>query len=438
MSVLAVGLSHRTAPTDLLERVSAGIGDSVKLLHQLAEAEHVAEAVVLSTCNRVEIYTHVTAFHGGHVDVTDALSDLAGVPVDELSPHLYVDYDARAIQHLFQVVCGLDSMLIGETQIGGQARSAYKQAEVEGTLGRVLGEAFRHALRVGKRARSQTGIDRAGASLVSIAVSRAEELIGPIHGRTVGVVGAGATGSLAATTLRRAGASVILVANRGAEAARRLADRMTGESIDLGELSSLLARADVVSIATASVHTVITVDDVRAALVGRAGRPLVLLDLGLPRNVDPLVRALPGVSVIDLDDLGAGLAQEPGQRDVEAAAAIVAEEVTAFLGWQRAIRVAPTVIALRSKAETVVRGELERLLGRLPDLDEHTRREVEDTVRRVVEKLIHAPTVRVKELASDPGGDAYADALRELFELPRVLPEALAQPASPDSEGGAE
>jgi glutamyl-tRNA reductase len=436
MSLLAVGLSHRTAPTDLLEQVSAGIGDCVKLLHQLAGAEHVAEAVVLSTCNRVEVYTHVTAFHGGHVDVTDALSGVAGVSVEELSPHLYVDYDARAVQHLFQVVCGLDSMLVGEAQIVGQARAAYKQAEVEGTLGRVLGEAFRHALRVGKKVRSDTAIDRAGASLVSIAVAQAEEIVGSLHGRTVGVVGAGATGSLAATTLQRAGAGTIIVANRGADSGRRLAERMQGESIDFADLTSLLVRSDVVSSATASVSNVITVADVEAALPGRAGRPLVLLDLGLPRDVDPRVRELPGVSVIDLEDLGAALAHQPAQRDVEAAAAIVAEEVTAFSGWQRAIRVAPTVIALRTKAETVVRGELERLLGRLPDLDDHSRHEVEDTVRRVVEKLIHAPTVRVKELANDPGGDAYADALRELFELPRVLPEALAQPAPTDGEAG--
>lgn len=426
MSVLAIGLSHRTAPTDLLEQVSAGVGDGVKLLQHLFGGKHIAEAVVLSTCNRVEVYAHVTAFHGGHIDVTDGLATVSGVPVEDLMPHLYVDYDARAVQHLFQVSCGLDSMLVGEAQIVGQLRQAYKLAQTEGVVGRVLGEAFRHALRTGKRVRTDTAIDRAGASLVGVALTRAAAMLGPLAGHEAGVIGAGATGSLAAVSLHRAQTRTVLVANRGGPRAARLAARVGGESYPLDDLVGLLTRADVVVSATASIGTVVDADVVSAAMRRRGGRPLVLLDLGLPHDIDRAARDLDGVTVVDLDDLAGLLADEPAFDDIEAAHAIVAEEVAAFLGWQRAIRVAPTVVALRNKAEEVVRTEVQRLVGRLPDLDQHARREVEDTVRRVVEKLIHAPTVRVKELAGDPGGDAYAEALRELFELPRQLPDAVA------------
>jgi len=428
MSVLAVGLSHRTAPTALLEQVSAGVGDGVKLLHELADAEHVAEVAVLSTCNRVEVYAHVTAFHGGHLEVTDALARISGLPVDDLQQHLYVDYDARAVQHLFQVASGLDSMLVGEAQIVGQVRAAYKQAQSEHTVGRVLGEALRHALRVGKRVRTDTGIDRAGASLVGVAVARAEQVLGPLAGRSAVVIGAGATGSLAGHTLSRAGARPVHIANRTPERAVRLAAIVGGTPHRLDDLPALLAECDIVVSSTASIGIQLGLETVQTAVLARGGHPLVLLDLALPRDIDPVVRELPGVTVVDIDGLREVLAEESTGRDLEAARAIVAEEVSVFLGWQRAVRVAPTVVALRTKADALVRGELERLAGRLPGLDEAVRHEVEDTIRRVVEKLIHAPTVRVKELAVDPGGDAYADALRELFELPRVLPEAVASP----------
>ena len=436
MSVLAVGLSHRTASTALLEQVSAGVGDGTKLLHALVEGEYVAEAVVLSTCNRIEVYTHVSAFHGGHVQITDALAAVSGVPVEELTPHLYVDYDARAIQHLFQVACGLDSMLVGEAQILGQLRAAYKFGQTEGTVGRVLGEAFRHALRTGKRARTETDIDRAGASLVGLALERA---VGGLVGTSALVVGAGATGSLACSSLQREGAQSIAVANRSVDRARRLAERFGGTGGSLDDLVPLLTAADVVVSATASIGVVITLETVSAALVSRPERPLILIDLGLPHDIDPAVRELPGVTLVGWDDVAELIAGSDGgasaENEIEAARTIVMQETDAFLSWQRSVRVAPTVVALRSKAEDVVRGELQRLLGRLPELGEHERREVEDTVRRVVEKLIHAPTVRVKELAGNPGGDAYAEALRELFELPRDLPEAVV--AADRDAGGA-
>ncbi|HEX7354568.1 MAG TPA: glutamyl-tRNA reductase [Mycobacteriales bacterium] len=428
MSVLAVGLSHRSAPTDLLEQVSAGVGDPLKLLHEVAAGEHVAEAAVVSTCNRVEIYTNVTAFHGGHLDVTDALARVSGISLDSLQEHLYVDYDTRAVQHLFALACGLDSMLVGESQILGQLRESLKVAQAEGTVGRVLGEALRHALRVGKRARSETGIDRAGASLVSVALERAAAEVGDLTGGHALVVGAGATGGLAGASLRRIAVGSVTVVNRGDEASARLAARLGGTSRPLAELPAALAEADVVVTATASTSTLIDAATIARAMAARPDRPLAVVDLGLPRDVEPAAAKVPGVALINLDSLRAVLDGGQAEREVEAVRAIVAEEVALFLGWQRASRVAPTVVALRSQAEQLVRAELDRLTARLPGLDDDVRREIEDTVRRLAEKLIHAPTVRVKELASEAGGDLYADALRELFGLPRVLPTAVAGP----------
>lgn len=426
MSVLAVGLSHRSAPTELLELVTAGIGDPVKLLHEVVAGEHVAEAAVLTTCNRVEVYTHVTAFHGGHLDVTDALARVSGVPVETLQQHLYVDYDARAVQHLFAVACGLDSMLVGEAQILGQLRASLKTAQAEATVGRVLGEALRHALRVGKRARAETGIDRAGASLVSVALDRARAGVGPLAGAEAVLVGAGATAALAGAHLRRLPAGRITVVNRSAERGERLAARLGGTYRPLEELPAAVAAADVVVSATASMGTVLGAATVAEAMATRPDRPLAVLDLALPHDVESEAGGVPSVHLVELDSLRGALENGAAERDVEAVRVLVAEEVAVFLGWQRAARVAPTVVALRSQAEELVRGEIARLSARLPDLDEVTRREVEDTVRRVVEKLVHAPTVRAKQLASEVGGDVYADALRELFDLPRVLPAAVA------------
>ncbi len=432
MSILAVGLSHRSAPTGVLEDVTAGLGDPVKLLHEVAAGAHVAEAAVLVTCNRVEVYAHVTAFHGGHLDVTDALARVSGVPVETLQPHLYVDYDERAVRHLFAVACGLDSMLVGEAQILGQLRAALKLAQAESTVGQVLGEALRHALRTGKRARTETGIDAAGASLVSLALDRARAVLGPLTGRSSVLVGAGSTGALAGTTLRRNGVGALTVVNRGPERAARLAERLGGTARPFDQLADALVDADLVVSATASVGIVFGTDVVAAAMHSRPDRPLVVLDLALPHDVEPAVGELPGVTRIDLDALRTAGGDGQSGRDVEAARAIVAAEVAGYLGWQRAVRVAPTVVALRTQAEALVRSEMERLTSRVPDLDEPVRAEVADTVRRVVEKLIHAPTVRVKELASEAGGDVYADALRELFDLPRVLPGAVAHGADED------
>jgi glutamyl-tRNA reductase len=428
VSVLVVGLSHKTAPVELLERVAINPDHVPKALAELQQGGSVVEAFVLSTCNRVEVYAHVTRFHGGVQEVSDLLARLSGVPLDDLSDHLYVHYEERAVHHLFAVASGLDSMVVGEGQIIGQVRSAFKTAQDEGAVGRVLGELFRHSLRVGKRVRTETAIGRAGASLVAIGLRVATAALGPLGPDTKAlIVGAGAMGALAGTTLRREGVEHLVVANRTPERAAALAATLGGTGIGLDDLEAALAEADLVVSSTGASGVVLEADAVRRAVAVRDGRPVFFLDLALPRDVDPAVRDLPGVRLADLDALRAVLDTEETGAELDECRRIVGDEVAVFLGWQRAMRVAPTVVALRAKADALIAAELERLAARV-ELGSREKGEVESAVRRVVEKLLHAPTVRVKELAEAPGGDHYAEALRELFGLDPQVPEAVTAP----------
>jgi len=422
VSVLVVGVSHRSAPVTLLEQVTVGIGDTTGVLTELTTGA-VAEAVVLATCNRAEVYADTSGFHAGVDAVSDLLSRRSGVPLEELSKHLYVHWEGQAVLHLFEVACGLDSMVVGESQILGQLRRSYAAAGAG--VGRVLHELFQRALHVGKRAHSETGLDEAGQSLVSVGLEHAVAAVGPLPGRHVLLVGAGSMGALAGATLRRAGVGEVVVANRTAANAARLATSLDGRGVGLDGLEDALQHADVVVSSTGATGTVISFEVVEAAVARRGGRPLAFLDLALPRDVDPVVRALPGVTLVDLASLQEVLASTRAGAGVEAARVIVTEEVGEFLASQQASRVAPTVVALRSRAEEVVAAELTRLSGRLPRLGDRERAEVEQAVRRVVQTLLHTPTVRVKELTDAPEGLSYADALRELFGLDRNAPAAV-------------
>jgi glutamyl-tRNA reductase len=437
VSLLAVGVSHQTAPVALLEQFAMGADDTVKALHELVGSDHVSEAIVLATCNRVEVFAEVDRFHGGVTEVSRVLARQAGATVEELSPYVTVHYEDQAVAHLFTVAAGLDSMVVGETQVLGQLRNAYAIAREQGTVGRAMHPVAQRALRVGKRVHSETGIDKAGASLVSVSLDRAEERIGSLAGRPVLVVGAGSMGALAATTLARRGAAVT-VSSRTSAHAQRLATAVEGRAAHLADLPAEIAAVDVLVTCTGARGIVIGTEVVAGAMrsrIGAAGpdRPLVVIDLALPRDVDPGVAALPGVHVVDLALLqgernGALLQGERGADghasaspvaadDVAAAHALIEAETALLRAERQAAAVAPTVSALRSQAAEVVDAELLRLSARLPDLDARARAEVTRTVRRVVDKLLHEPTVRVKELASAPGGVDYADALRALFGL---------------------
>ncbi|HTW19818.1 MAG TPA: glutamyl-tRNA reductase [Mycobacteriales bacterium] len=421
MSLLAIGLSHRSAPVDLLERVVIDTDSIAKLLADLVGSEHVDEALVLATCNRLEVHAEVRKFHGGVQEISEALAAHAGVDLDTLTEHLYVHYEDRAVQHLFAVAAGLDSMVVGEQQILGQLRSALNLARAEHTVARSLGAVVDAALRVGKRAHTETDIDRAGRSLVSVGVALAERSTGGLSGRRAVVVGAGAMSSLAAGELRERGIANLDIVNRTPERARRLAVKVGGQAHAMEALAAVVREADLMISCTGAVGTVVGPE----ALGDRAERPLFVLDLALPRDVDPRAASIPGVTVADLDALSEVVETASIEADVDAVRRIVTDGVGSFLAKQRADRVAPTVVALRARAQQVVDAELSRLLGRMPHTDERTTKEIRATVERVVDKLLHAPTVRVKELAESPGGDSYAEALRELFALDPAATEAV-------------
>ncbi|WP_030965241.1 glutamyl-tRNA reductase [Streptomyces sp. NRRL S-378] len=539
MSLLVVGLSHRSAPVSVLERASLPADAKTKLLHDTLAAEPATEATVLATCNRIELYADVDKFHAGVAELSTLLAQHSGVALEELTPYLYVHYEDRAVHHLFSVACGLDSMVVGEGQILGQIKDALALGQEQHSAGRLINDLFQQALRVGKRAHSETGIDRAGQSLVTFGLQQLA-VHTPVaewaSGKRALVIGAGSMSSLAAATLARVGIAEIAVANRTAERAERLAEILVASgtgvrasAIPMAEVADELTRVDVVVSCTGATGLVLTADDVLAAVsfgavpgpapagpvaadavpsvpaqagpgpadadvlarlvaaaeagarladagaartisapadteadgcpVGLDGRSaltgvdasslelhgtwadqgeaaaqrqprrsartqahatdvrLALLDLAMPRDIDAAVHRIPGVRLVDIESLAEASADAPMAADVDAVRGIVAQEVAAFGAAQRAAHITPTVVALRAMAAEVVAMEVARLDGRLPDLDERQRAEVTQTVRRVVDKLLHAPTVRVKQLASEPGGAGYADALRELFDL---------------------
>ncbi|MFE2219480.1 glutamyl-tRNA reductase [Streptomyces canus] len=546
MSLLVVGLSHRSAPVSVLERAALHADAQVKLLQDTVAADPATEAAVLATCNRIELYADVDKFHAGVAELSTLLAQHSGVGLDELTPYLYVHYEDRAVHHLFSVACGLDSMVVGEGQILGQIKDSLARAQELHTAGRLLNDLFQQALRVGKRAHSETGIDRAGQSLVTFGLEQlalGAEVSDWARGKKALVIGAGSMSSLAAATLARVGVTEIVVANRTADRAERLAEILneggdvSARAVPMDSVSDELTRADVVVSCTGATGLVLSAEAVaaargslaqlgadevplfhgsgaapaarlpassatdencpldlapiqttpgfsvlgeaavagmaaseleqHAAWVDNAPRPqssgpavtvldpaeeadaiaalaataavigrvperrrpepvaeiprptpsLFLLDLAMPRDIDAAVHRLGGVRLVDIESLADASADAPMAADVDQVRRIVADEVAAFGAALRAAHITPTVVALRSMAAEVVAGEIARLDGRLPGLDDKQRGEITQTVRRVVDKLLHAPTVRVKQLAAEPGGAGYADALRTLFDL---------------------
>lgn len=428
MSVLVVGVSHKSAPVALLERLALDANGVTKLVDDLMGSEHVTEATVIATCNRLEVYADVDRFHGSVEEVSRLLVERAGESTEALVPHLYVHYDDGAVSHLFNVASGLDSMVVGEGQILGQAREALRMGQEIGSVGPALNVLFQQALRVGKRSHAETDIDRAAPSLVGAALER---IPGPVAGRRVVVVGAGAMASLAISTVFRMGASDISVVNRTSDNADRLAREYDARSIPLAQLTSALGEADVIVSCTGAAGVLITREAVATARAG-VETPLAIIDLALPHDVDPQVTELPGVSLVGLASLAEDLRDSDAGREVEGVREIVAQEIAAFLSARRQASVTPTVVALRSMATSVVDAEMERLATRLPGLDDATRAEVLHTVRRVADKLLHEPTVRVKELANETGAVSYAAALAELFALDPEAVDAVTRAGVPE------
>jgi glutamyl-tRNA reductase len=416
VSVLIVGISHKTAPVALLERLALDRDGLVKLITDVRHSSHVGEATVIATCNRLEVYAEVDRFHGSVEELSSLLVERSGEPTDALLPHLYVHYDEAAVAHLFQVTAGLDSMVVGEAQILGQTREALRVGQELGTAGAALNTLFQQALRVGKRVHAETDLDRAAPSLVTAALEHASPDGAAITGKRVVILGAGSMAGVATATVSRLGAGDIVISNRTVGNADRLAADYAARSVPFDALDDELARADVLIACTGALGHVISRDQLAPALAD--GRSFLAIDLAMPHDIDPTVADLPGVRLVGLASLAETLEDDDDlPYDLEDVRSIVGDEVAAFMTARRVASVTPTVVALRTMATSVVEAEAARLDNRLPDLDPKVRAEVVATLRRVSEKLLHQPTVRVRELEAEGEAVSYAAALAELFAL---------------------
>ena len=419
MSVIVVGLNHRTAPVELRERVAVPSSRMVKALHDLSGREHLAEVVLLSTCNRTEIYARSTKFHSAVSDVLEFLSEQGSAPPEDFSEHLYTYYDDSAVSHLFGVAAGLDSMILGEDEILGQVRGAWQLAESEGASGQAMARVFRHAIELGKRVRTDTAIGRRALSVSSAAVALAERTMFSLRGRSVLILGAGDVAEGLGRALIAAGVGEVVVANRTHARAVALAERLGGRAVPLGDLQDVLTSVDVLLTATDSTEVHVERADVEAVMERRDGVPLLIVDVAVPRDVDPGAAQIPGVTLHDVDDLHqlTEAAMDERRREVDTVREIIGEELERFQTDRAAREVAPLVASLRDRAESVRQSELLRFRTKLGALDEETRNTVDALTHGIINKLLHEPTVRLKEAAGTARGELYSDALSSLFDI---------------------
>jgi len=423
MSVLVVGMSHKSAPIDVLERAALDVDAAVKLSHRVLETEFVSESVVISTCNRVEIYVEAERFHGAVEEVSRLLADHSGLDRDDFVRHVYVHFDEAAVAHLFGVAAGMDSMILGESQILGQVRESLHSAQAESTVGSCLNALFQQALRIGKRGHAETGIDRLAPSIVTAGLDAAGPVI-DAEGTRFLVAGAGTMASLAVRTLVDRGVDPhrIMVANRTYQRAYALVATFGVSAVRWQAMDVELTAADVLISCTGAAGAVFDRERIGAAL---DGRPMVLIDLALPRDIDPDVRELDDVDLVDLAVLSGLSANAALAADVLQVQSIVEAEVRTFLAAKAASHITPTVIALRTMATDIVASEQARIESRLPNLTAEERADVRKALHRVAEKLIHAPTVRVQQLIDGPADLTYADALADLFALDQSAVDAV-------------
>jgi glutamyl-tRNA reductase len=417
MSVVVVGLNHRSAPLDVLERMTVAPTALQKALAHLRSGDHLAEVVVLSTCNRTEVYAVCETFHGALSEIHDFLASVSGLSRDRFGEHLFTNYDEAAVKHLFSVASGLDSAVVGETEILGQVRRAWESARLGESSGPNLGGLFRHALEVGKRARAETAIARGTASVSHAAVQlAAARLGGSLVGRSVLVLGAGEIGVSMVTALQHAGVSDVVVANRTRQRAVELASRLGAVAVPLHELPSALERVDLLLTATSSDTTVLEREDVAQVMSARKGLPLLIVDAALPRDVDPSAATIPGVTLLDLDSIRAfvEVGLDERRREIDRVREIVDDEAERYGASAAARQIAPVIRALRDHAEAIRRAEMERVGARLT---EHERDLLDQTSRQMFAKLLHEPTMALRAGAGSTKGQRMVDAARSMFGL---------------------
>jgi glutamyl-tRNA reductase len=430
--ILSLGVSHRTAPLELRERLALPEGRAAGVLSELRATNPVLEAAALSTCNRTELYLVVTDPVEAESAALGILARQAEIQPTELAGHLYSLRASEAARHLFRVTAGLESMILGEAEIQGQVKRAYELALVEGSTGPVLNRLFRGALTAGKRARTETAVSEKGVSISSVAVELAQRTLGDLAQRRVLVIGAGETAELTARALVARGVQTVFIANRRYDRAIGLAQRFGGQAVRFDELPEQLGRADIVVSATNSPHHIVEPDELREVMESRDGRPLLIVDIAVPRDVDPSCRDIVGVSLHDVDDVQGMVERNASGREAEArhAEGILDSERDAFERWFGSLEVLPTVAALRDRADEIVRRVLAENEPRWENLSDADRHRLEKMAGAIASRLLHEPTLRMKRSAEDEDAYVYVQVLRDLFGLDAENAPAQQQDAS--------
>jgi len=435
--LIALGVSHKTAPLALRERLALPEGRASAVLSELRAQESIAETVAISTCNRTELYLVASDAVGAESAALTVLAREAGIRPTELTDWLYSFREGEAVRHLFGVAAGLDSMIVGEAEIQGQVKRAYELALVDRATGPITNRLFREALGAGKRVRTETAVGRSRVSVSSVAVELAADMLGDLTTRRVLVIGAGENGELTARALRERGVHTVFVANRHYDRAIGLAQRFGGSAVRFDDLPGELARADIVVSCTASPHQIVDREALELMSGGRGGRPLVLIDIAVPRDVDPRVRDMTGITLYDMDDLQRAVAQRRSVREAEAARArtLVDEEVERFQRWLASLDVVPTITALRDRGQAVAEAVLAENEARWDSLSPGDRERLRVMASAIVNRMLHEPTLRLKGSAGEDSAYEYVQALRELFGLES---EGLLPPKALDEDRSAQ
>ena len=415
MSLVVVGLNNRTMPLNLFESFAVSNEDLPKALLSVKSRRHISEAVLLSTCNRTEVYVFAEKFHGAYQDIRDFLSDLSNLSADQFNDYLYVHYEDEAVKHLFSVTCGLDSAVLGENEIQHQVKVAWQAAQIEDTCGATINAAFRRALEVGKRIRTETHLTKQAPSIARSVIEMAEENLKGLENKNILILGAGEMGEGMANALSKVDTGKIAFSNRNFERAEKIAENFGGEAIEINQIPSSLKKFDCFISSTAATDILLSKDD----LSQHINKPLLIIDIAIPRDIDPEVSEIKGVSLLDMDDLQDFVEphRKGQEQDLATSRLVISEETNRFLDQQSARKVAPLIAEFREGAEEIRQIELKRYEARLQSLTDEQRDAIESLTQGILGKILHDPTVSLNEAAGSPRGERLADALRELFNL---------------------
>jgi len=413
LSLVVVGLNNRTMPLDLFESFAVSNEDLPKALLSVKSRRHISEAVLLSTCNRTEVYVFAEKFHGAYQDVRDFFSDLSDLSADQFNDYLYVHYEDEAVKHLFSVTCGLDSAVLGENEIQHQVKVAWRTAQIEDTCGTTINAAFRRALEVGKRIRTETHLTKQAPSIARSVIEMAEENLKGLENKNILILGAGEMGEGMANALSKLDTGKIVFSNRNLEKAQKMSEKFGGEAIEISQIPSLLKEFDCFISSTAATDILLSKDDLSEHIT----QPLLIIDIAIPRDIGPEVSEIKGVSLLDMDNLQDFVEPHRKEQDLATSRLVINEETNRFLDQQSARKVAPLIAEFREGAEEIRQIELKRYEARLESLTDEQRDAIESLTQGILGKILHDPTVSLNEAAGSPRGERLADALRELFNL---------------------